>query len=238
MNDLFLLLFLVCLVAVIIGIIKLQLVIKWGDKDKRNKENILKYCGIVLVVFFVLFWATTIKTGSVQEKKSQSTSIKKATKAETATISKNIYVINDSIVDVYRSPNNKSEKVTQTLLGQEIKVIEEISEWSKVEVIDGYNGWIKSDKIDKTFSNTTPSKVIIKSKLKNIYSMINGTSPIKEITLGTELFCISKSENWYEVALPSNTTGWIKDSDTLKLQTQTHIPKTTGREFVETAKNF
>lgn len=238
MNDLFLLLFLVCLVAVLIGIIKLQRLIKWGDKNNLNRKNILKYYGIGLVALFVLFLAIYIKTGTAQEKDSLKTSSENAAKDKVATISISIYVINDAIVDVFRSPTTNSEKVTQALLGQQIKIIEEISGWSKVEVVDGYTGWIKSDKIDKTFNNTTPTKVIIKSKLKNVYSMMNETSLIKEITLGTELFCINKTDNWYEVALPLNTTGWIKDTDTLKIQTKTHIPKTTGREFVETAKKF
>lgn len=154
------------------------------------------------------------------------------------TINNNIYVINDSIVDVFRYPDTNSERVTQTLFCQQLKIIDEILQWSKVQVVDGYIGWIKSEKIDKNFTNITSTKVVIKSKLKNIYSMISGASPIKEITLGTELYCISKSNNWYEVALPMNTTGWIEDTDTLQIQTGTHIPKTTGVEFVETAKKF
>ena len=154
------------------------------------------------------------------------------------TINNSIYVVNDSIVDVFRYPDTNSERVTQTLFCQPLKIIDEIPEWSKVEVVDGYIGWIKSDKIDKSFTNITSTKVIIKSKLKNIYSTINTTSPIKEITLGTELYCISKTNNWYEVALPMNTIGWIEDTDTLQIQTGTHIPKTTGYELVETAKKF
>lgn len=154
------------------------------------------------------------------------------------TIDNSIYVINDSIVDVFRYPAITSERVTQTLFCQQVKILEESLGWSKVEVVDGYIGWIKSDKIDKTFANITPIKVVIKSKLKNIYLTPNTTSPIKEITLGTELYCISKIDTWYELALPMNTTGWIEDFDTLQIQTGTHIPKTTGSEFIETVKKF
>ena len=53
MNDIFLFLFLVCLVAAIVGIIKPQLVIKWGNTEKRNRKNVLKYYGIGLIVFFI-----------------------------------------------------------------------------------------------------------------------------------------------------------------------------------------
>lgn len=154
------------------------------------------------------------------------------------TTTNSIYIINDSIVDVFRYPDTNSERVTQTLFCQQVKILEESLEWSKVEVVDGYIGWIKSNKIDKTFDSVTSIKVVIKSQFKNIYSTKNGTSPIKVITLGTELYCISKTDNWYEVALPMNSTGWIEGTDTFQVQTGTHIPKTTGNEFVETAKKF
>ena len=238
MNDLFLLLFLICIIAVILCIINSQLLLKWGYKGKIYRKNILKYCSIGLVVFFILFWATSNKTETVQEKNSLIPSTEKAAKQKVDTIPKGIEVINDSIVDVFKNPNTNSERVTQTLFGQQIKIIEGISDWSKVEVEDGYTGWIKSDKINKAFTKKTSTKVIIKSKLKNIYSTMNETSLIKQITLGTELFCIGKTDNWYEVVLPMNTKGWIKDEDTLEVKTGTHIPKTTGSEFVETAKKF
>ena len=55
MDNLFLLLFFVCVIALIIGVIKPQLVIRWGDIQKRNRKNVLKYYGIGLVVSFILF---------------------------------------------------------------------------------------------------------------------------------------------------------------------------------------
>ncbi|MEQ8198556.1 MAG: cell wall-binding repeat-containing protein, partial [Clostridiaceae bacterium] len=107
-------------------------------------------------------------------------------------------LINDSIVDVFRSPDASSERVTQTLYCQEVKILEPYSDWSKVQVEDGYIGWVRSDKIDKNFNNVKSSKLIVKSKLKNIYSVIYGTSPIKQVSMGTELYCTQKSGSWYQ----------------------------------------
>lgn len=64
MDNLFLLLFLVCLVATIVGVIKPQIVVRWGDTEKRNRKNVLKYYGIGLVVFFILFSITTNNTAN------------------------------------------------------------------------------------------------------------------------------------------------------------------------------
>ena len=74
MNTLFLLLALVCFIAVIVGIIKPQLVVRWGNSEKRNRKSVLKYYGIGLVVSFVLFGMTSNDTGSTEEQDTSKTS--------------------------------------------------------------------------------------------------------------------------------------------------------------------
>ena len=149
-----------------------------------------------------------------------------------------IDVINEPIVDVFKSTSTSSESVTQALFAQQVKIIAETSGWSKVEVEDGYIGWIESSKITKNFTSITPEKITIESESKDIYSSMNGTSPIAKISLGTELYLIKKTDNWYQVALPKNTSGWIEATETLRLQAGAHIPSTSGVEFVNTAKKF
>lgn len=55
MDNLFLLLFLISIVALIIGLIKPELVIRWGDKEKKNRKSVLKVYGVSIIAFFVLF---------------------------------------------------------------------------------------------------------------------------------------------------------------------------------------
>lgn len=150
----------------------------------------------------------------------------------------NIKVINEPTVDVFKSTSANSERVTQALFAQQVKLIAVTSGWSKVEVEDGYIGWIESTKITQDFTSITPEMITIQSKYKDVYSSMKGNSPITKITLGTELYLIKKTDNWYEVALPMNTSGWIEDTDTLRIQAGAQIPKTTGVEFVNTAKEF
>ncbi len=73
MNNLFFLLFLVCLVALLIGIIRPNLVVRWGDTQKRNRKNVFKYYGIGLVVSFILFGMTIDDTENIQEENSSET---------------------------------------------------------------------------------------------------------------------------------------------------------------------
>ena len=48
------LLMVVCTIALIVGLIKPDFVVRWGDYSKRNRKSVLKYYGIGIVLFFVL----------------------------------------------------------------------------------------------------------------------------------------------------------------------------------------
>lgn len=59
MDNLFLLLFLVSIVALIIGLIKPALVVRWGSGENKNRKSVLKVYGLAIIVFFILFSITT-----------------------------------------------------------------------------------------------------------------------------------------------------------------------------------
>ncbi len=64
MDDIFLLLFLLSGAAMVFGIIKPSLVVRWGAIEKRGRKNVFKYYGTALIVFFILFGVTTGGTES------------------------------------------------------------------------------------------------------------------------------------------------------------------------------
>jgi flagellar biosynthesis GTPase FlhF len=59
LNNLLLILFLISMVALVIGVVKPNLVIKWGSQEKRNRKSVLKYYGLSLIVSFILFGMTS-----------------------------------------------------------------------------------------------------------------------------------------------------------------------------------
>ena len=89
--------------------------------NEGKSKSILKYCSIGLVVSFILFCVISSKTGTKDS--SLGTSKENPAKDKVATIPKDIDVIKDSIVDVFKNPNTNSERVTQTLFGEPIKNI-------------------------------------------------------------------------------------------------------------------
>lgn len=59
MDNLFLLLFLVSIVALIVGLIKPELVVRWGSEEKKNRKSVLKVYGLAIIAFLILFSITT-----------------------------------------------------------------------------------------------------------------------------------------------------------------------------------
>ncbi|OHX33158.1 hypothetical protein [Bacillus mycoides] len=82
MNTLFALLFFVCLIALIIGIIKPQLVVRWGSEEKRNRKSVLKFYGIGVIAMFILFGVTSEDTKKTEEAKTEAKPAKAEQKKE------------------------------------------------------------------------------------------------------------------------------------------------------------
>src|SRR5690625_2873392 len=62
MGSLFLILFFISFLALLIGLIKPNIVLKWLPEAKRNRKSVAMYFGIAAVVFFILFGATASPT--------------------------------------------------------------------------------------------------------------------------------------------------------------------------------
>src|SRR5690625_1533573 len=58
MESLFLILFFISFLALLIGLIKPNIVLKWLPEAKRSRKSVAMYFGIAAVVFFILFGAT------------------------------------------------------------------------------------------------------------------------------------------------------------------------------------
>ncbi|MGH0596160.1 hypothetical protein [Bacillus mycoides] len=82
MNTLFALLFFVCLIALIIGVIKPQLVVRWGAVEKRTRKSVLKFYGIGLIAMFVLMVATANDTKKTEEANTEAKPAKAEQKKE------------------------------------------------------------------------------------------------------------------------------------------------------------
>jgi len=117
-------------------------------------------------------------------------------------IGENTGVITDTVVDVFREPDVQSERVTQAIYNQPANILEVKDNWSRMTLVDGYTGWLRSKYIDKNCKSITSNhykyRIVVTDKTKKIYSSAKNGVTLKDVVMGTELLCIEKIEDWYQ----------------------------------------
>ncbi|WJY27530.1 MULTISPECIES: hypothetical protein [Sporosarcina] len=72
MNNLFFLLFLLSFLALIVGLIRPVLLLRWMPMDKRSRKSAALYFGLAVIAFFILFGVTLPPENDVAEVSEQS----------------------------------------------------------------------------------------------------------------------------------------------------------------------
>jgi len=151
-------------------------------------------------------------------------------------------VVLDTVVDIFREPDINSERVTQAIFNQKVDVIEEKGTWTKVKVVDGYIGWLKSKFVDRDCTSIMEEKytdrAVVTGKTKKVYSSAGGGVTLKDVVMGTELFIRGKKDRYYEVVLPGGLTGWIDTKDTIRVPSGSLVPTTSAQDFMATVNKF
>lgn len=148
-------------------------------------------------------------------------------------------VITETVVDVHKDPDIKSERITQALYNQPISILEQRGSWYRTKTVDGSQGWIKTRFVDRDISSLCGHKeatfrIVITSREKAVYTHPKAGVTVKDVVMGTVLYGSNVSGTAYEVFLPGNTTGWVRGSGMIVLDRQEAIPSTSGEDFAAT----
>lgn len=151
-------------------------------------------------------------------------------------------VIADSIVDIFSEPDVQSDRVTEALYNQPVSILDEKSGWSRVAVVDGSRGWVRTKFLDRNitsiYGREYNHRIVVTSKEKSIFSSPSGGYTVKDVVMGTELLSFNDYSDAYEVYLPGNRTGWLRGSGIMHIETNGRIPVTKKEDFVATALKF
>jgi SH3-like domain-containing protein len=134
---------------------------------------------------------------------------------------KDMAVVTDTTLDVYKEPSTTSERVTQALFNQGLKVLAIKDSWSNVKAIDGYTGWVKTKSINFDCSSINASiykyRIIITTKVKTISTEFQGNFTAATAVMGTELYSNNIEDGWYEVYLPEGKKGSMDQSGCIQI---------------------
>lgn len=155
----------------------------------------------------------------------------------------NAAVINDAVVDVFSRNDILSTRITQALFNQIVKIVSQEGSWTRIVLLDGTTGWVKTKYISRDTSCVTDgsinNKIVVTAKTVYVYIGTDKDIKYKQVVLGTELYSVSKTKTGYDVLLPNNKKGWVEDGGVIAVPvSQNSIPKTSAQGFIQTVSKF
>lgn len=126
------------------------------------------------------------------------------------------------VANMYSSPTQDADVVSQAILGSNVGVLELQKDWAKVRTSDQYSGWMPlSDTIHQNASvyATKGRMVQVASLFANLYRETDVTAhqPVITAPFETRLEVIKEGAGddagWLQVALPDGRAAWIQASD-------------------------
>ena len=134
---------------------------------------------------------------------------------------------NNSVINVYKEKNTKSEVVTQLLYGDTFKKIKKIGSWIEIKNdIDNYKGYIKKEKFTSNQKNTHK----VHNLRGSLYSKPNTKSKLKkQLSFGSKIKVIEKKNNFYKF-----DNLWINKKDLKEINYRTKDIFKNIKKFINT----
>ncbi|MEW6412826.1 MAG: NlpC/P60 family protein [Candidatus Zixiibacteriota bacterium] len=151
--------------------------------------------------------------------------------------------VTGNLVDLWTEPKFNSERASQLLFGQTVRILQEKSGHYFVRIADGNTGWV--DKrfiagVSKAEHSRYESRInsFVNSSTAKLYDVNHGEGQAPYFLFyGTRLFTRLTKEGFARVILPDNTTLAIKKNNLVPIN-RTSALKVTPEMVVSQAKRF
>lgn len=144
-------------------------------------------------------------------------------------------VVIKNVAGVYREASTDSEQVTQAVMGQSVRVLEDRNDWLHIETWDTYTGWIQSRWISRNIPYPQ-NAILISSLFTDALKAPDPNSDIlTKLVIITRLELISQENEWANVRLPDGREAWVQSKD---IRQDVRISGITGEDIIRTAKRF
>ena len=133
---------------------------------------------------------------------------------------KNLVVV-ISVADMYSSPNEDSDVVSQAIYASNAALLDERTNWVKIRTTDQYSGWVSLDKIRNVALPYASSGRVaqVSGVAANLYREADVTAhhPLLAVPFETRLEVIAEGKvddaGWLQVRLPDLRMAWIEQGD-------------------------
>jgi len=142
-------------------------------------------------------------------------------------------LVNRSVADVRREPRSGAEQITQLLIGEAVRVLDERDGWLLVRMEhDGYIGWSRAGALHVCDEQTvtkyqSAAKWLMASPLAAAYDRPSRSAVmIGQLPLGARLPIVDETAQFVWVRLPDGRVWWVARSDGLPKAQQPKPTKT------------
>ena len=133
---------------------------------------------------------------------------------------KNLVVV-ISVADMYSSPNEDSDVVSQAIYASNAALLDERTNWVKIRTTDQYSGWVSLDKIRNVALPYASSGRVaqVSGVAANLYREADVTAhhPLLAVPFETRLEVIAEGKGddagWLQVRLPDLRMAWIEQGN-------------------------
>jgi cell wall-associated NlpC family hydrolase len=117
------------------------------------------------------------------------------------------------VANLYSMPSRDADVVSQSLLGQELQVIQEKGDWLQVRTPDQHVGWMARDSARPSAPPQRTAQV--SSIFANVYRETDVTEHQPLLTLAFEgkVNVAGEDGRWVKLRLPDGGEGWIQRGD-------------------------
>jgi SH3-like domain-containing protein len=149
-----------------------------------------------------------------------------------------------SVADVRKDPDQRSEQITQAILGTAVSIVRIEGLWACVRMPDEYQGWIHQGLLhlgdeDLVQRWSQGPSVMVTCPVGVLYSEPSCRSiPLSDIVIGTKLRLLEEGPQWSQVSLPDGRKGWISRADTSDENDLVHLSGGGPEDILRTARAF
>ncbi|HEX9115943.1 MAG TPA: alpha/beta fold hydrolase, partial [Anaerolineae bacterium] len=122
-------------------------------------------------------------------------------------------IVNAPVVDVRAIPEARGERLTQALMGETVRVLEETDGWAHVRLDgDGYLGWLQAAALLAVPTDVLPvaESIIVTAPLAPAFARASRTAgQVGQLPLGLVLPVTAQRPHWVAVRLPGGEEWWL-----------------------------
>lgn len=153
-------------------------------------------------------------------------------------------LVNRNVTDLRRSPQRFSERQSQILLGEAVRILEDRGEWALVRLEeDGYIGWVKTAALYRCEKGEVDSyqasgNALVRAGLAQAYTGPDSAAQAGLLPFGVLVPVVDMQGGMAAVCLPDGRRWWVKQDDLLPLEQRPKPDREGFERTLELLKGF